>query len=120
MEEAGFNAEVKVQPGNKHREKCGSSTCWTASGRKYKSRLCSNDVCIEDETIESSLRDCEVEDLDEEDECYASNCKCYDERESVVCARESLLLPSASEWFALQPPQRIPERLSLHWTSWSR
>ena len=41
-------------------------------------------------------------------------------RESLLFVQPGrhLLLPSASEWFALHPPQRIPARLSLHWTSW--
>ena len=65
-------------------EKSGYSlTCSIASGRKYKNRLYPNDVCIEDKVIESYLRDREV---DEEDKCYVSSCKCYDERESVVGA----------------------------------
>ena len=48
---------------------------------EYKSRLCPNVVCIEDETIECSPRDCEVEDLDKEDKCYTSSCEGNDERE---------------------------------------
>ena len=47
--------------------------------------MCSNDICIIDETIQSSLRYSEVEDLDEEDKYYAGSYKGYEERIRLLC-----------------------------------